>query len=255
MDLHANALIAAILCVTGCTTATTTSATGGDGGAPTDGATAGGDGGAAGASGALTCGAILDCLGACASSDAACPDACVAKGSPPAKDAVTKLATCSNTNACADAPCLQSKCSAELQACVASASTGGTPLDSGVAPAGNVPAELVGKWYSYGVLFEFGADGSASRSTNVSTGGCTSTSLEKGTAVVAGTTLTTYFTSGIIKLCGSSSGDPYQPTTTSYTYRVETVDVGIVLRLSKQNCQYTDQASIDFYCTDGYDKK
>jgi hypothetical protein len=118
-----------------------------------------------------------------------------------------------------------------------------------------VPADLVGKWYSYGVLWEFTADGVASRSTSVSTGGCSSTSLEKGTAVVAGSTLTVYFTSGIFHICGGPSTDPYKPTTEIFTYRVETLDVGVVLRLAQQNCSYTDQANIDFYCTNGYDKK
>lgn len=253
MTVTAQTLVALCMLVTGCTAVTTGSTP--DGGAGGGGASV--DGGAGtGAGGALSCVGILDCAGRCADTDTACPDACVARATPTGKDAVVALSTCNTQNSCADSACLQAKCATELQACLQSGTGGGQPLPDGTAPTtGSVPAELVGQWYSYGVLYEFTADGSASRSTNVSTGGCNSTSLEKGTAVVSGTTLTIYFTSGIFKLCGGSSHDPYKPTVEPFTYLVETGSAGLVLRLAKQNCQYTDPSSIGLYCTDGYDKK
>jgi hypothetical protein len=252
MTVATQTLVALCMFVTGCTAVTTGS--GPDGGAGGTGASVDGGAGTA-AGGALNCVGILDCASSCADADTACADQCLARAKPTGKDAVVALSTCNTQNACADSACLQAKCASELQACLQS-DTGGQPLPDGTAPAtGSVPAELVGQWYSFGVLYEFLADGSASRSSNVSTGGCNSTSLEKGTAVVSGTTLTIYFTSGIFKLCGGSSHDPYKPTVEPFTYRVETSSVGVVLRLAKQDCQYTDPSSIGLYCTDGYDKK
>ena len=253
MTTTARTLIALCMLVTGCTTVTTTSTPGGGAG---DGGTSADGGVGTGAGGALNCVGILDCASTCADTDTACADKCVARGTPTGKDAVVALSNCNTQNSCTDSACLQAKCATELQACLQSGTGGGQPLPDGAAPVtGNVPPELVGQWYSYGILFEFLADGSASRSNNVSTGGCNSTSLEKGTAVVSGTTLTIYFTSGLFKICGSTSHDPYTPTVEAFTYRVETTSVGVVLRLAKQSCQYTDQPSINLYCTDGYDKK
>jgi hypothetical protein len=256
MATTARALFAVCMLLAGCNVVSTSSSAGGDGGgAPTDGgASTTADGGAGGAT-ASTCAGILDCAGKCAANDTACADACLAAGSPAGKDAVVNLSNCNTQNACTDSACLQSKCTKELQACLQSGTSGGQPLDGSAPTTGSVPAELVGQWHGFGILYEFLADGSTTRTTSVSTGGCASTGFEKGTSVVSGSTLTIYFTSGTFSVCNSPSTDPYTPTVEPFTYRVQTVDVGIILKLSRQDCKYTDQPSIDLYCTDGFDKK
>jgi hypothetical protein len=204
--------------------------------------------------GALSCGAILDCIVACPDTDQACPDACGDKGTAPAKDAVVALATCVNANSCSDSACVQQKCTPELETCVKTGGSMGAPIQ-GTPPQGSVPSDLVGKWYSFGVLYEFSAQGTMRRDRRISTGGCVTKSGESGSAVVDGSALTLYFTSGVFDFCGKSSKDPYQATAETYTYKVETSGTSRVLRLIKSPCEYTEQALIDARCTDGFDYK
>jgi hypothetical protein len=230
-------------------------ATGGaspDGGAPAS-ADAGG-GGVAGQK-AFTCSGILDCAGKCVD-DAACEDSCLVQGSPAGQESVKGLVACAETNACQDSECFTTNCDAELKACVASASASGEAF-TGTAPTGNVPAELVGKWHSSDEVYEFRADGTASFYTEVRTSGCSTTSLENGTAVVDGTSLTIYFTSRAYKVCNTQGGEPYTPKTVPFTFRVDpaTETLKPILRLKELNCRYSDPAAADMYCQTGYDKE
>jgi hypothetical protein len=223
-------------------------------GASPDGGAASSDGGAAGPK-ALTCSGILACAEKCAS-DKACEDRCLAQGSPAAQESVNGLVTCADRNACLDATCFQTNCSAELTACVASSSASGEAF-TGTAPTGNVPADLVGRWHSSDAVYEFRADGTASFYTEVKTSGCSTTSLENGTAVVDGTSLTIYFTSRAYKVCNTKGSEPYTPKTVPFTFSVETATTTgkPILRLQELNCRYSDPAAADMYCKTGYDKE
>lgn len=220
------------------------------GAAPDGGASS--SGGSGTAANALSCNGVLECASKCGANDSACMDACVAKGTPDAKTAVAAIVTCIDTNKCEDAACFQQNCQAELATCVTPA-TG--EAFAGTAPAGSVPADLVGKWYSFGELWEFRADGSMMHGDNVSTSGCNTSNVESGTAVVSGTTLTIYFTTGGISVCGGSQTEGYVPNTKAFTYRIDSGTTGLTLHLKEQNCRYSDPALADNYCSYGYDKQ
>ena len=243
-------VVAALLCAlaAGCTATTTGNGASAqqDAGAST--------GGGAGTINALSCAGIIDCGSKCADTDTACSDACVAKGSPEAKDAVDKVVACVNANACADAQCFQTNCPAELEACIAAGSSGGEAL-SGTAPTGSVPGDLVGKWHSYDDFYEFRADGTVSRVTESKVGSCKSTRLENGTAVTSGTTLTLYFTSSAVEICNKPGSSEYTPNSQAFTYSVAPSNVGTKLVLTEQKCRYSDPAAAAQYCTTGYDKE
>jgi hypothetical protein len=251
MSTNLRPLLASLLLLTACSSSSTSNNA-------SDGGAAGGDGGGtAGAvgAGALTCGAIFDCISKCAADDSTCVNTCFAAGTPDAQTAVNNVATCYQNHSCADSTCLQTNCTTEMQACVATAAGGaGQPL-TGAAPTGNIPQELVGEWIGSETLYDFKADGTVARSSNVTDSSCQTSSVEDGTAVASGTTLTMYFTTGIFKICGTTSTDPYKPVTDTFTYRIDNTDVGTALRLAQQNCSYTDQSDIDFYCTNGFDKQ
>ncbi|MDB4938929.1 MAG: hypothetical protein JWP87_5901 [Labilithrix sp.] len=233
-----------------CSPSTTGSGVGPGGGATTA------DGGA-GATGAkpLSCSGIFDCAGACAD-DKACEDNCLAQGSPASQDAANGLVKCATDNACADADCFKTNCEAELQACASSSSASGETFD-GTAPAGNVPAELVGKWHSPDEVYEFRADGTASYYTQSKTSGCLTTSLENGTAVANGDSLTIYFTSRVHKVCDTQGDEPYTPKSVPFKFRVDpaTETLKPILRLQELNCRYSDPAAAEMYCRVGYDKE
>jgi hypothetical protein len=250
MSSHLRPLLACIL-LTACTSSSPSS-TAGDGGASGDGS--GGTAGPVGA-GALSCGAIFDCISKCAPNDSACVNACLADGTSDAQTAVNNVASCYQAHSCADSTCLQTNCAAEMQACLATAAGGtGQPL-TGAAPTGNIPADLVGEWIGSETLYDFKADGTVARSSSVTDSSCVTQSDEDGTAVASGSTVTMYFTTGIFKICGTTSTDPYKPVTDTFTYRIDSTDVGLALRLTQQNCSYTAQSDIDFYCTNGFDKQ
>jgi hypothetical protein len=234
-----------------CSPSTTGSGVAPDGGATTA------DGGASGASGAraLSCSAIFDCAGACAD-DQACQDKCLAQGSPASQDAANGVVKCASDNACTDSDCLKTSCETELQACATSTSASGETFD-GQAPMGNVPPELVGKWHSSDEVYEFRADGTASYYTQSKTSGCLTTSLENGTAVVNGESLTIYFTSRVQKVCDTQGSGAYTPKSVPFTFRIDpaTETLKPILRLKELNCRYSDPAAADMYCRVGYDKE
>ncbi len=92
----------------------------------------------------LGCKEVLDCSAACsASDDGGCTDACVARATPSAKDQLTALVQCDQTNGCnSDESCLQSKCATEIAACVSL-----VPGDGGTEGGGgdDFPKKYVGK--------------------------------------------------------------------------------------------------------------
>ena len=224
-------------------------------GATSDGGSSGNDGGTTPAP-ALSCGGILDCIGLCAAADQGCADACLAKGSPDGQAKVTALANCIQANSCSDVACLQTSCSAELTACVDASGGGSAPIQGGGAPAtGSLPAELQGEWITTNLLYNFNADGSTTRVTDVNSSGCDSTGNESGVGVASGDQLTVYFTSGTIMICGAAPTQPYTPNQEAFTWSID-LEPGVqgatdtVLKLRQNTCQYTDQDSIDLYCTD-----
>lgn len=243
---------ATLLCMlaVGCSASSNNAAGGGDGGA-------GGDGGTTPAPGSvLTCSGIIECGSKCADTDDACSDACLAKGSPAANEAVTNIVKCVNDNACEDAACFEAKCPKQLEACVASGKTGGAALN-GTAPAGNVPADLVGRWHSYDDFYEFMADGTVARVTEGKIGSCKSSRLEKGTAVAQGTTLTVYLTSAVTTICDKpgTGSTTYVANSKGFTYTVAPSNTGTKLVLTETQCRYSDPSLASQYCSVGYDKE
>jgi len=114
--------------------------------------------------------------------------------------------------------------------------------------AGSVPAELIGRWGGLDDSFEFRADGTVGHSVSIESKICSTKVLENGTAVAAGSTLTLYFTTGAIDLCGTV--DPYQPRVDTFNYVLETDDPSHpVPRLESVPC--TTQG----LCRHGYDKR
>jgi hypothetical protein len=198
-----------------------------------------------------SCPGVLDCIDKCP--DDACSNECISSAPTATQDALNGIVNCASANSCQDTACLQRKCEPELRTCALTSSPKPGPVDPPPA-TGNVPAELVGTWQSFGVLYEFNANGTLTISKRIGSGACVTTTLEKGTVVTTGNTLTAHLTEGLIKICGKPPTDPYQPITDRYEYTLETTQVGPVLRLKKLTCEYTDQASIDFYCTASYDK-
>jgi hypothetical protein len=69
--------------------------------------------------GGSTCGQIIQCLNACNDGDTACANNCRAKGSPAAQSAFNALLSCAQQ--CQDDACLETRCGAQLQACLGSA--------------------------------------------------------------------------------------------------------------------------------------
>jgi hypothetical protein len=215
------------------------------------------DGGAANGNteSALTCIGILECASTCGDDNTPCEDACVAKGTPDAKTGIDAIVACIDKFSCNDETCFQENCSTELATCVKPAA--GAPL-TGDAPAGNVPGDLVGKWYSHGELWEFRADGSVTHGGTVNTSGCSTGNLESGTAVASGDTLTVYFTEGGVSICGGDSSETYAPNTKTLTYKISTyhVDSGDRTKLSLTDVACVDAHNgDDFYCINGFDKQ
>lgn len=88
----------------------------------------------------LGCKEVLECSAACSpSDDGGCTDGCVARATASAKDQLTALVQCDQTNACdSNESCLQSKCATELVACVSLAKPDGGGGD-------DFPKKYVGK--------------------------------------------------------------------------------------------------------------
>ena len=248
-----------LLVLTACTVQTTGTAP-----TPTDGGAAlsptAPDGGGAKAGG-LSCLQILQCIVECAETDAACPDACVERGTPEAQTNVTAFAGCIEAEKCTEASCVQEKCAKSLCACTASSaprSGGGQPLPAAV-PGGSVPAELVGVWSvtQWGATEEltFNSDGtgqwrSASRSGSR---GCTSiTNITRTGNVVIADALITFYASRVratVQDCSPPALDTEQaPATEQIRWaRVDANTIEIIDNTCAANYAGSESA-ISAYC-------
>lgn len=232
-------------------------------GAPEAGADAGSKADAAtAASSALTCLAIIQCVVECPDADAACPDGCLAKGSPEGQRNAEALAVCIDKQKCADETCLQTKCMAPLEECVTSSATppSGKPLQGNV-PPGSVPSDMVGSFvranYGTTVRLTLKADGTGSyQIADASrTSGCFSTTstTESGNAVVTSDTITIYATEVLVerKVCSSPvERENGTPTTIELKYTRKDANT---LAVIDQLCaaKYPDsEYSQGFYCTE-----
>jgi hypothetical protein len=151
----------ALLGFAACTIATANGPAGS--GASAEGGAAQSDAGTGVGVGSASCSQTVTCIASCAANDEACANACYAEASPKGQELVAALATCIDSKACADSACVTSRCSAELDACVADVSV---ERDAGVPPTTGapLPADLVGSWSNvnsqYGQTFTFNAGGS-----------------------------------------------------------------------------------------------
>lgn len=80
---------------------------------------------------ALDCPGVFDCVALCPETDAACPDACVARASASAVPLVTALVGCAERNGCTTEDCLTTNCTPEVLACAGSPTTDGGVTDAG----------------------------------------------------------------------------------------------------------------------------
>ena len=210
----------------------------GNGAAPASGANGSGTGTAQPATGS-TCGEILTCAEAC--SDAACEDACIAKGSDAAKQKIQAVQICLEGNTCANDPgCMEVQCKIQLDQCRNDVAP---KYESPLAPgSGSVPPELVGKWVSQmgNDVYNFNADGTYTATESSASGGTcgtatsynfegivlfkqstvtlSQTSAKRTTAECSsiGTTQTItpttetkpfYYEAGVLSICDSTSKD------------------------------------------------
>ena len=244
---------------TGCSS--TTTGAGPDGGTPavTNG---GADGGAAAGGSAISCLQILQCVGDCASTDTACGDACVAKGSPEAQTQAGTLGDCLTKANCADATCAQADCGPSLNACVSTSApqAQGKPLASDGAPAqGSVPANLVGTWThtNYGATdrIVLNADGTGSSYRGIAGGaaGCVTldNSTEAGVTVVSSDTITIYATqvTNVEKDCSAPSVTTMgTPLVVQIAWSLKDPTTLVTVRVDCAEKYNNDPSSIATYC-------
>lgn len=259
----ASLVLLSALLTASCTT--TSVAPGADGGTGAD----GGGGGGAKDSVALTCPSILDCASKCAANDSKCEDACLAQGSPAAKDQVNAVVACVTKNSCEDSACFGANCQSELKACVAApAKGGGQPL--GNVPPGSVPGDIVGSYASasFGetVRVTLMADGTGTYQTGSAArvGSCLTTDsfFYTGNAVVTSDTITIYAAAGVehrFTVCGGKSTTETLPAATEelkYTREdadtLKTINSACAKRIGEDSAAQGKPAdyNIAFYCTD-----
>jgi len=206
-------------------------------------------GGGVGAAPASTCLDILRCLGGCADTDTACPDACYNAGSVSAQNELLSLLTCMDQKQCADVPCIETQCNPELVTCLNSSPLIGGNNTGGV-PTGSVPSELVGHFVSAGWSevedFTFGADGSAafSRYKESGIGSCdmsVNSVWNTGSAVASGDRLTVTLAAGTTTVvwvggCGSNYQNPADGKIFQFSYRLDLAAATPGLYLTDLNC-------------------
>ncbi len=151
-----------------------------------------------------SCLQIFSCMFDCASGDEPCLEACYEAGSEQGKSTLLTFAKCVEDEQCNDADCIQSRCGAQLSACVGESKpqSTGTPLQ-GSAPPGSVPADLAGAWVGArnGITqrLTLNADGTGSWETSIATKhyACLSSvsTVKTGSMLVAEKTITVYATS------------------------------------------------------------
>lgn len=209
----------------------------------------------------LTCIGIFECAASCA--DNPCIDACVTRGSAAGKSAAGAVASCYQTNSCADGNCLKTKCGAELDACLSQASA--PPQNPTVPATGVVPASPVGKWSRFSAStanldeFTFDTSGGAKRYRTTAfsfPGGCATSALSDstGTVVFTDTKMTDYQTGGtdIWSNCGGA-GIPRPTPTGAYEYlwSLKTTGQLVLVQATPECAQSPDSIG----CTETYDKK
>jgi hypothetical protein len=241
MQLHMCTLamaVGAVALVIGCTQVGTNTANGAsppDGGDGTDSPSSQAlDGGTTTTS--LSCMGVLQCAGACPDANVdACVQACADRTSPKSQPVSTAFIQCLSKNACADADCVNAKCESELDACLADVSEQGTPVKD-PAPAGAVPAALVGTWSSVGTssgtVWTFEADGKTTTAFEIDTsmGTCTyKTSVTSSGVTTAGADSYVYHRSSgtqVFKKCGSTSSSVMGAVDLTYRYELGVYDDG-----------------------------
>ena len=193
--------------------------------------------------GMATCQDIVDCIGACPSSNTTCPDACNAKGSPKAQSDVLALLQCLVNNCSgSDTSCAGTACAGEVNACAQQSAGATLPSPStgtGSSPSasGSVPANLVGTWSFVSsdgaMIYVFQADGSAFFSERLEfTDGYICNVTEEnmsGKVAFSGNTMALNFTGGndVSGPCGTVAvPKPLAPSQSIYTWRLGTDSQG-----------------------------
>lgn len=110
---------------------------------------------AAPAASGLSCRQIVQCIGDCSDTDAACSKACSDKGSSDGNAQYRVLAACIEQEKCTEATCAQDKCAASLNACTAAGAVdGGTvAVDPAADPAADGP--IVATMHAAALVREF----------------------------------------------------------------------------------------------------
>jgi hypothetical protein len=207
----------------------------------------------------LSCLGVLKCSGACSDVDAGgCVEGCLAQTRPSSKAVTTAFATCIDDNQCADATCIQAKCEGELSACVSDDASDlqGTPT-SEPAPAGSVPAELVGGWNhldtTLGASYLFAADGSTKQLSNVATNYYCDDAISlssTGVTTVTGDSLVYHRVEGtqVTKTCGKTASSSVGAAEIRYRYALGTFDDGQrKLSLFRVNDDGTLSTALEFH--------
>lgn len=226
----------AVVLAAGCTSGSSQANGAGSDGPTTDSATSG-DGSAPGATSELSCLGVVQCVGNCPddANASTCADGCLAQTRPSSQTLTNGFATCIETNECADADCIRTKCANELDACVADDAKDqeGTPP---TAVSGSLPTDLVGIWASIGTSigtsYEFSADGTTIQtfSTDNSLAGCKSGIEVSSNGVTTGTadTIVYHRKNGnqVITTCGNRKGSALEPRDLTYRYALGTSESG-----------------------------
>ncbi len=162
--------------------------------------------------------------------------ACIDQASQSSQPVTSAFVQCIESNQCADASCVRAKCESELGACVAddASAVQGKP-SSDRAPAGPVPADLVGLWSQVGLTsgmsYEFSADGATIQAYSSETNyGCES-KIElssSGVTTVTGDSLVYHRVKGTMgtKTCGTLKATAVGPADIAYRYTLGTFDDG-----------------------------
>ena len=214
----------------------------------------------------LDCANVLDCVIHCASGDATCQNACLARGTDDGRAKANAFLGCIGSHDCQDTACIKASCATELAACVAlPAPSGGTPIQ-GSAPPGSVPPEFVGSWkrtsYTLADTFTFNADGTARRATleTSSFSGCSnSVAFEYSGTVVftpAKDAFTFYITSATntSSACGQTSSTP--GTTGAFDFTLEAIPAlgpNKYWFFNVQGCPVTAEVDKRIQCGGEYD--
>lgn len=187
--------------------------------------------------GGLSCMGVLKCAGGCPDEGVdACVQACIDQTSQSSQPVTSAFVQCIESNQCADASCVRAKCESELGACVAddASAVQGKP-SSDPAPAGAVPADLVGLWsqvgLSSGMSYEFSADGTTIQAfKNETSYGCDSEIdlASSGVTTVTGDSLVYHRIRGtlVTKTCGTTKSKAVDPADIAYRYTLGTFDDG-----------------------------